>query len=311
MRPSPSAPLVVPSGFAADGLNSEFNISDILVWTRARPAERAAVIAISSRHNPFVQQCRDLARKRDSGSGDVLLDGLHLLSEALAAAVPVTAAAAPDAFWESPVGAPLADVLTSRGTILYSASAAVLEAASPVKAPTGIVAVARWRPAHLRQALATQPALAVCAVHVQDPGNTGAIIRAAEAAGATGVITTEGSADPFGWKALRGSMGSAFRLPVAAGASVDAVCREARERGVRVISTSPAGGSLFHEVDLAGPSLILVGAEGAGIPGHVQASADVLMRIPMRQPVESLNVAVAAGVILYEAYRQRHADARS
>jgi TrmH family RNA methyltransferase len=268
------------------------------------------VITISSRHNPFVQQCRDLARNRAAGAPDVLLDGLHLLSDALAAGVPVAAAAAPEAFWQSPVGAPLADALEAGGALLYSATPGVLEAASPVKAPTGIVAVARWTPADVHKVLGAQPALVVCAVHVQDPGNTGAIIRAAEAAGATGVITTPGSADPFGWKALRGSMGSAFRLPVAAGAEVEAVCREAREGGVRVISTSPAGGVRLHEVDLAGPSLILVGGEGAGLPGHLQAAADELLRIPMCEPVESLNVAVAAGVILYEAYRQRHADAR-
>ena len=269
------------------------------------------MITISSRHNPFVQQCRDLARRRGAETGEVLLDGLHLLSDALAAAVPVTAAAAPDTFWQSPVGAALANALASGGTILYTGSPAVLEASSPVKAPTGIVAIARWRPADVCQVLAMSPALVVCAVHVQDPGNTGAIIRVAEAAGATGVITAAGSADPFGWKALRGSMGSAFRLPVAADAQVEAVCREARERGVRVISTSPAGGSPLHEVDLAGPALILVGGEGSGLPAHVQASADVLMQVPMREPVESLNVAVAAGVILYEAYRQRHAEART
>jgi len=151
MHPSPSAPPAVPPGFAADGLNSEFSISAILVWTSVSPAKRAAVITISSRHNPFVQQCRDLARKRDAGSGDVLLDGLHLLSDALAAGVPIAAAAAPDAFWQSPVGAPLADALESGGAILYGASPAVLEAASPVKAPTGIVAIARWWPADVHQ----------------------------------------------------------------------------------------------------------------------------------------------------------------
>ena len=269
------------------------------------------MITISSRHNPFVQQCRDLARKRDARTGTVLLDGLHLLSDALASGVTVEAAASSEAFWQGPVGAPLAGALVAGGAILHAASPAVLEAASPVKAPTGIVAIARWRPADVGAVLAAQPALIVCAVHVQDPGNTGAIIRAADAAGATGVIITAGSADPFGWKALRGSMGSVFRLPVAAGAQVDAVCREARDRGVQVFSTSPSGGRPLHEVDLAGPALILVGGEGAGLPGHIQASADALITIPMRQPVDSLNVAVAAGVMLYEAYRQRHAGARS
>jgi TrmH family RNA methyltransferase len=268
------------------------------------------VITISSRHNPFVQQCRDLARRRGAGDGDVLLDGLHLLSDALAAKVPVTAAAASEAFWASPVGAPLAGALASAGAILYTASPAVLEASSPVKAPSGIVAIARWQPADLRQVLDAQPALVVGAVHVQDPGNTGAIIRAAEASGATGVIVTAGSADPYGWKALRGSMGSAFRLPVASGAHTGAVCREARERGVRIVATSPAGGRGLHEVDLTGPVLILVGGEGAGLPEDVRSSADDVLSIPMRPPVESLNVAVAAGVMLYEAHRQRHAGTR-
>lgn len=269
------------------------------------------MITISSRHNPFVQQCRDLARRRGAGGGEVLLDGVHLLSDALAAGVPVAAAAAPDAFWQSPVGDALARALASAGALVYAASPAVIEAASPVKAPSGVVAIARWRPADVREVLQGEPALVVCAVHVQDPGNAGAIIRAAEAAGATGVVIADGSADPFGWKALRGSMGSAFRLPVAAGASAVAVCREARKRGLRLISTSPAGGSGLHDVDLTVPALVFVGGEGAGVPVEIEAAADVRLTIPMCEPVDSLNVAVAAGVILYEAHRQRHADARS
>lgn len=269
------------------------------------------MIDISSRQNPFVQRCRALARHRDAGRGEMLLDGLHLLSDALAAGVPVTAAAAPAEFWQGPIGAPLAASLASAGAELYTASRAVLEAASPVRAPTGIIAIALQEPAGIAQVLAGQPALVVCADRVQDPGNIGAIVRAAEAAGATGVMTTAGSADPFGWKALRGSMGSAFRLPVAAGADLDAVCREARGRGVQIVATAPAGDCAFGEADLSGPTLILVGGEGAGLPDTVQALADVRLRIPMRPPVESLNVAVAAGVILYEAYRQRHGGGRS
>ena len=268
------------------------------------------MITISSRHNPFVQQCRDLARRREAASGDVLLDGLHLLSDALAARVPVAAAAAPEAFWDSPVGAPLAGALAASGALLYAAGPAVLEAASPVKAPTGIVAIARWHPAAVSRVLQAQPALVVAAVKVQDPGNVGAIVRAADAAGATGAIVTAGSADPYGWKALRGSMGSAFRLPVAAGADAGAVCREARAMGVRVVSASPAGGRDLHDADLTGSVLILVGGEGAGLPEHLRAEADEVLSIPMRAPVESLNVAVAAGVVLYEAHRQRRAGAR-
>ena len=263
------------------------------------------MITISSRQNPFVHHCRDLARRRDAAGGEILLDGLHLLSDALAAGVPIAAAAAPDAFWQSPAGVPVARALEIGGAQIYAASPAVIEAASPVRTPSGIVAVARWQPAEPERVLEAQPALVVCAVEVQDPGNVGAIIRSADAAGATGVVVTAGSADPFGWKALRGSMGSAFRLPVAAGASLVEVCREARRRGVRIISTTPASGVGLYEADLSGPVMVLLGGEGAGLPPALQDAADARLSIPMRPPVESLNVAVAAAVILYEARRQR------
>ena len=156
--------------FAADGLNFECSTSAMLVRARVRPAKRAAVIDITSRQNPFVQRCRALARHRDAGSGEVLLDGLHLLSDALAAGVSVTAAAAPADFWQGPVGASLAASLASAGAELYTASRAVLEAASPVRTPTGIVAIARRAPAGIEQALAGQPALVVCADRRAGPG---------------------------------------------------------------------------------------------------------------------------------------------
>jgi TrmH family RNA methyltransferase len=273
------------------------------------------VNSISSRQNPFVQRCRDLARRRDAQRGDILLDGLHLLSDALAAGVPIAAAAATTHVWQSQEGASLLRRLEAAGTELFEATGAVIEAASPVRTSSGLVAIGRWHTADTDAIFSgpipkygsTSPALVVCVVHVQDPGNVGAIIRAAEAAGASGVVVAAGSADPLGWKALRGSMGSAFRLPVAAGVETVDVCASARDHGVDVVATSPADGVDLYEFDLTGPVLVLVGGEGAGLPAEVGALAHAAVRIPMRAPVESLNVAVATGIILFEAQRQRRA----
>jgi TrmH family RNA methyltransferase len=262
---------------------------------------------ISSRRNPFVQHCRSVARRRGLGDGEILLDGVHLVSDALAAGVPIVAAAATAPLWRGPEGAALLKRLEAAGTELFEANTAAIEAASPVRTSSGLVAIGRWQTAGTAAVLDTQPALVVCAVHVQDPGNLGAIVRAAEAAGATGVVVATGSADPLGWKALRGSMGSAFRLPVAAGVEAADVCASARDRGVRVVATSPAGGVDLYECDLTGPVLVLVGGEGAGLPAEVGTFAHAAVRIPMRAPVESLNVAVATGIILFEAHRQRRA----
>jgi TrmH family RNA methyltransferase len=263
------------------------------------------VNAITSRQNPIVQRCRDLGRHRPAGSDEVLLDGVHLIVEALEAGAGLTAVLLAARVLDSDEGASLLRRLERVGVDVYRASDAALGAASPVQTPSGAVAIGRvvrrppeavWTPA---------PALVACVAGVQDPGNVGAILRAAEAAGATGAIVADGSADPLGWKALRGSMGSALRLPLLAGRDVGAACAEARRRGVRVAATTPDGGTDLYDTDLREALLLLVGGEGSGLTDEEVAAADLRIRIPMKAPVESLNAAVAAAIVLFEARRQR------
>lgn len=270
----------------------------------ARAARNVIVPIVTSRHHAFVSRCRAIARRRTDAS-EILIDGVHLLGEAMAAGVPVETAAFTAAARASSDGSNLAGRLEAAGAQVLTVSDAVMNALSPVRTPTGVVAVGRHEPAALERVFRRQPALVVGIVAVQDPGNVGAIIRAAAAAGATGVVAAEGSADPFGWKALRGAMGSAFRIPVAAGVSLAALLEASRGAGVIRFAAVPAGGvDLFH-CDLASPALILVGNEGAGLDAATLAASDVRVRIPMADDVESLNVAVATGVILFEALRQR------
>ena len=259
---------------------------------------------ISSRQNPLVKRLRDLARERGD-SDEVLLDGPHLVHEALAARleVPFAAFAADAALGRL---AALAAACAARGTRVVTAPESVLMMMSPVKQPVGVVAVARLKASTVEAAVAAgAPQLLLLLDRVQDPGNVGAIIRAAEACGATAVITGPGSADPFGWKALRGSMGSAFRLPVASARSLDEAVDAARAARLRIFATVPRGGTLLASAALARPSAILLGGEGPGLQGDMVSAADEGLTIPMRPPVESLNVATAAALVLYEASRQR------
>ena len=149
------------------------------------------------------------------------------------------------------------------------------------------------------------PALVLAATGLQDPGNAGAIIRSAAAAGATGVVLDESSADPWGWKALRASMGSAFHVPVLRSRGIGSLIKEWRTAGLRIAATVPRGGTPMHNVDFTPPMALLLGGEGAGLPDATVESADVRVTIPMRGGIESLNAAVAAAVLLYEAQRQR------
>jgi TrmH family RNA methyltransferase len=241
----------------------------------------------------------------------VLLDGEHLVHEALACDIAVEVAAFADkvlAHPRSPLSRIARDVKKRGGRVL-AVSDEVLAAMSPVQQPSGVVAIGRARPADLRVVMssAAHVALVVVLAGLQDPGNVGAIIRAAAAFGATGVVTIDGSANPFGWKALRGGMGGTFRVPVAARASLSDVLGAAQEQGVRVVAAVPRGGTSLPALDLRTPTAILLGGEGAGVSPEAISAVHQTVTIPMGAPMESLNVAVAAAVILYEAMRQRRA----
>ena len=158
--------------------------------------------------------------------------------------------------------------------------------------------------------VAPSPALVTVAIGVQDPGNLGTLVRSSEAAGATGLIAAAGSAHPLGWRALRGSMGSALRLPLARQTDALAALAALRAQGLRIVALAAHGDATLDACDLRQPTAICAGAEGAGLPADVLAIADLRIAIPMRPPVESLNVGVATSLVLFEAMRQR-SDVRS
>jgi len=230
----------------------------------------------------------------------VLLDGEHLLAEALRAELRVSLVLT------SETDASVVARARAAGAVVHDASAHVIEAASPVRTPGGIVSIAHWSPAPLDRVWNPRPAFVVGIVDVQDPGNLGSIIRSADALGATGVVTTPAGADPRGWKALRGAMGSTFSVPVAR-TPLDAMIAQARTNGLRVAATTTDTGRALDAVSLVEPVLVLLGNEGAGLPRDVVASADLSISIPMRAGANSLNVGAAAALLLYEARRQRRA----
>jgi len=255
---------------------------------------------ITSRQHPLVKEFRDLAR----GAGPLmLLDGWHLLDEAAQARVAVEkiAICGPPTEKESAV----VDRLRRAGAQVVEVSGSVLNALSPVSSPTGVVASARIPAVSSASMLAPAPALILAAAGLQDPGNAGAIIRSAAAAGATGVVLDESSADPWGWKALRASMGSAFQIPVVRSRALTALVEDWRRGGVRIVATVPRGGVSMYEVDFTHPTAVLLGGEGPGLPDALAAAADTRATIPMHGNIESLNAAVAAALMLYEAQRQR------
>ena len=277
---------------------------------------------ITSRQNAIVKRFRDLARSsrtvvhdpaavaaKGGHAIDVLLDGEHLVQEALQCDIRVEIAAFSDkqiANVLSPV-ARIAKDVKKRGGRVLTVTDQVLAAMSPVQHPSGVVAIAKARPADVRVVLTAVSDLPLVLIlaGLQDPGNVGAIVRAAAGFGASGIVAIEGSANPFSWKALRGAMGGTFRIPVSARGTLAEVILAARDEGVRIVAAVPRGGTPLPDLDLRAPTAIVLGSEGSGISDAVMATVHETVSIPMQAPFESFNVAMAAAVILYEATRQR------
>ncbi|HLB44398.1 MAG TPA: RNA methyltransferase [Candidatus Limnocylindrales bacterium] len=258
---------------------------------------------ITSRHNPMVARYR--AAAAGTLANAMLVDGLHLVSAALDAGARIREAAlAADRDDDALLS--LAGRLQELKVSTVRASGPVMKALSPLRSASPVVAIAD-RPLGAEPAVYRATPLALLAAGVQDPGNVGAIVRVAEAAGATGVVAAGPCADPFGWKALRGSMGSALRLPVLIRGELSVAIEEARVHGCRVVATVPRGGRSLFDADLTGAIAILLGGEGRGLEASLADAADERVTIPMRPPVESLNVATAAALMVYEAARQRRA----
>jgi TrmH family RNA methyltransferase len=258
---------------------------------------------ISNRQSAIVKRFRALAGARATHD-EMLLDGPHLIEDALACGLRLRLAVFADSAVDGRLSS-LARRATRGGVRTMVAGDRVFEALSPVKQPAGVVAIAERPETTLESLLKREPQLILLLDHVQDPGNVGAIVRSAEAFGGTGVIAATGTADPFGWKALRGSMGSSLRLPIVARARLADTVRALRAARIQLFVTAPRSGRQPAELDLRAPSAIVLGGEGAGVPAEVIEASDHLLTVPMQAPVESLNVAIAAALILYEASRQR------
>lgn len=269
------------------------------------PAFTARAETVSSHDNRWLKMFR--AALRGAGSldeGVAAVEGARLVDEVLGSGLEVPAVLF-SASAEKHLTA--LEPRLPHGARLLRVSNRLFESVSGTQSPQGIAALVRPRAAGfdaLTRPSAGHPLVAVL-VGVQDPGNLGTVIRAAEAFGASGAIVTAGAAHPWSPKALRASAGSTLRLPVVHGIASAVALAQLRIAGFRTYAASTAGSALPSDVDLTAPVALLIGNEGAGLPPEVERSADSTLRIPLAAPVDSLNAAMAATVLLYEAARQR------
>ncbi|MGQ9584850.1 MAG: TrmH family RNA methyltransferase [Anaerolineae bacterium] len=259
---------------------------------------------ITSLANERVRWARTLHRSRvRQREGQYLIEGVRLVEEALRVGILPTLVFLSPKVGQTGRGAALVASLEGQPEVrkrVVLVSEEVLQALSDTVTPQGVVAVVPMvvRPLGV-------PGLILILDGIRDPGNLGTILRACNAAGVEAVLLPLGTVDPYSPKVVRAAMGALFHLPLRARLGWEAIRQQVAGRPVWLAQAG--GGERYDQVDWAVPSAVIVGGEAEGASPEAEAVATGRVHIPMEPGVESLNAAVAAGVLLFEARRQREA----
>ena len=259
---------------------------------------------ISSSGNPNYKEYRRLAgsRRYRRRKGKLALEGPRLVAEALAVGLHPQAVFVTRSFLER--GERVCSALPAK-TGRYLLPPALFSRMVHTETPQGIAAIFPFKEPDYSSVAAGDLSLALIADGLQDPGNMGTAIRTAAAAGLDAFFYGPGCVDPYGPKALRSSAGSLFHLPPTAAADPSALLQSLKQGGVSVVAARPGAERSFWEFDYRQKTALLIGSESRGLSPELVAAADTSVCIPQFSPLDSLNAAVAAAVIIYEALRQR------
>ena len=256
---------------------------------------------ITSTKNSLIKEVRKLHRHKERQKQNLLLlEGTNLIVAACQVDYKLEIVFCTDRWRDNHQS--LCSQLVNRGTRIELVSSEVLKAIATTINPDGVVAIAPRRVNVTPPIAATHLALAV--EKLQDPGNLGTIIRTAVATEVDSLWLSQESVDIDNPKVLRASVGEWFRIPVATQQNLTTVVQQHRQQGIQVIATTSTATKNYWQLDFHRPSLILLGNEGAGLSTQLIALADEQVKIPLGNGVESLNVAIATALLLYEAKRQ-------
>ncbi len=259
---------------------------------------------ITSAHNSRIQQVRTLlSRRRERHKqGLFVVEGVRLAEEAARSGIRPELVLVGESLSER--GRQLADQFTGMGSPTEEVEEGLLRSLSDTETPQGILAVLP-----LPQTALPEPwDFLVIADNLRDPGNLGTLLRSAAAAGAQALIATPGTTDPFAPKVVRAGMGAHFRLTIQTleWAQIADLCRRRKEGPAQILIADSARGSVCWDTDLTSPLALVIGGEANGAQEQANQLADGFIHIPMPGQSESLNAAIAAGILLFEVVRQRN-----
>jgi TrmH family RNA methyltransferase len=266
---------------------------------------------LTSSSNPKIKHVKSLGlRKFREKDKKFVIEGLHLVSEACAVyktqkQFRIDLGLASEKVSRSKEGRALLNELVALGIETLVISDSVVKDLSNVETPQGIFAVVNEVEYGFQELIYSENPIVLACFEVQDPGNLGTMIRAAHAAGATGILVSKGTVEPYNEKVVRSSMGSIFHVPVVSTDDLEGSLKKLSKAGLKVIAADQKAGVNYWDSDLRGGVCFVLGSEGKGLSVSVQSACDGSVLIPMPGKPDSLNVAVSASLLLYEALRQR------
>ncbi|EJT5935927.1 RNA methyltransferase [Clostridium perfringens] len=254
------------------------------------------MLEIESKNNNLFKEIKKLKEKKHRiKSNKYLIEGLRFVEEAIKSKVSIDSIIFTESFKKKN---PNLFLKINENIKLIQMNEALLKQLCSTENPQGVVGVINMQNKELKSG-----ELVVLVDKVQDPGNMGTIIRTAHAAGAAGIVMTKGTVDIYNDKTLRSTMGSIFYIPIVEDDSLDFV-KSLKKEGYKLVVSSLQGKNNFFEENLQGKVMIAVGNEGNGVSDEVYDIANIKVKIPMPGEAESLNVAVATSIMIYEKIRQ-------
>lgn len=268
------------------------------------------MIRLTGSHNPLMKEVRALKNKNGrEEKGLFFIEGTRFVAEALNENIGIRYVVVSETFLSGAGSGELLKKINNIALNCYVVPDSLFYSISDTQTPQGILAVLGLEKKLLKDAELSKGLLVILDT-IKDPGNMGTIIRTADAAGCVGVIVPDGCVDVFNPKVLRSTMGSVFHVPVYYCGSIAEAMNIVRMHGFKLCASHLEGSISIYEADLSGQIALVIGSEAEGISAETAKNSDLLVKIPMEGRAESLNASVAAGVMIFEAMRQKIAALR-
>ncbi|QIB27210.1 23S rRNA (guanosine(2251)-2'-O)-methyltransferase RlmB [Caloranaerobacter azorensis] len=263
-------------------------------------------VNITSLSNPLIKSIKSLHKKRDRWKQKkFFVEGVRAVEEAIKSDAKIDLILYTESLFDTFGGQELFKLIDKREYRLLKITEKILKTISDTENPQGIIAVIEFNLVNLEDIFIEQGNFIIILDRIQDPGNLGTIIRTADAFGSNGIVLTSGCVDVFNPKTIRATMGSLFHLPISYEDNIKDVITKFKESGIKIIATSLDAKHFCYDVDLLQDFALIIGNEASGVSKEAIELSDYKIKIPIEKRTESLNAAIASGVIMYETYRQR------